>query len=474
VPAAYPPGGTPSIAHLGVGVFHRAHQAVYAQDLLDAGWASGAQIGVAMHDPTIRDVLDAQDGLFAVGVLQGNGVAACRVVGSIREMRVLAERPEDTVTRLSDPAIRTVTMTITEAGYHWSTSSAALDETSEAIRADLEDPSRPRTMPGLLTAVAARRQAERVAPLTVVSCDNLVSNGVLCRMVVTQFAALLDTRLAESIAHDTAFCSSMVDRMVPAATPERRAAISEHIGLDDRAAVATEPFSQWVVEASPGARLPPWADVGVDIVADVKPFEDLKLRIVNATHTAIAALGAARGHETIAAAYNDPPIRAFVGAVVDEELLPSIPRPCPVDIDSYVGSTLTRFADPSLGYTNRKVLTGSAEKIPQRIVPVLRANVDHGRSIQRLSFVIASWLWTIAGPQPRLGDDRVGQWIATRVPDRSDPDAVTTAFLDPSGAGAAVLVDLLAEVRVTGAVQRAARAVWRDPESALLEQAAPS
>lgn len=459
-------GATPTIAHLGVGVFHRAHQAVYAQDLLDAGYVDATEVGVSMRNPGVRDDLAAQDGLYGVGVMQRGDLTECRVIDAIDEVWVLDERPRDVVARLSDPAIRVVTITITEAGYHWSTSPGSLDTTSPAIRADLACPDQPRTMPGLLTAVAARRRAERVPPLTVVSCDNLVANGALTRRVVTEFASLLDGESSQSITDDMPFCSTMVDRMVPTPTPTSLSAMAVALGAIDRAAVVTEPFRQWVVEAAPDANLPPWDEVGVEFVEDVRPYEEIKLRVLNATHTVIAVLGAARGHATIADAYDDPSIRQFTDRTLRDEVLPSIARPCPIDLEAYVAATLERFADPSLGYTVDKVLSGGGDKIAQRIVPILRSALADGRSIDLLCFVIATWLWTVAGARAGVANDPTGTWIADRA-DASTADGAVAGLFDRGGPGGDVLGDLVDDRRVLDAVTRSAHDVWLDPAQAL-------
>lgn len=464
VPDALDDDARPGIAHIGTGVFHRAHQAVYADDLIAAGDPTAGILGVAMHRPEVRDVLAAQDSLYTVGVMGPSGLESCRVIGAIRETAVLSEDPAATVTRLSDPAISTVTMTVTEDGYHWSTTAEGLDLTSPRIAADLATPGTPTTMPGLLVAALARRRSEGTEPFTIVPCDNLIGNGAVTRRVVVQFAASIDPRLARWIDDRVPFCSTMVDRMVPATTPDARAEINAALGVDDRWPIATESFTQWVLEPAPDARLPRWDEVGVEFVTDVSAFETLKLRTLNATHSAIASVGSSVGRELVSEATVDPDVRAFVDRLLATEIVPSVAPPPGVDVDAYAATVLERFANPALEYTTAKVASGGSHKIVQRLLPIVRSSIDAGRPTDGIACVIAAWLWCLAGPgaEQRGVADPLSDRIAGSPSDRT-ADAVVARFRDDTD----VLGDLASATTFVDSITDHARAIWNDPHAAL-------
>jgi len=300
----------PGIVHLGIGAFHRAHQAVVIDDLLASGGTDWGIIGASLRSPETRDALVPQDGLYTVAVRSGAGTDH-RVIGSVLDIEVGAENPERLIARMADPAIRIVSLTVTEKGYCHTPQTGELNENHPDIVHDLANPGAPRSVPGFLVAALTRRRNSGTAPFTVLSCDNLSANGHTAGRIVTQFAALKSRDLAEWIEAEVAFPSTMVDRIVPETTDLDRAEVSSVLGMIDARPVVTEPFTQWIVEDQFPAGRPDLAAAGVQMVSDVTPFEHMKLRLLNASHSALAYLGYLAGHETIASTMTDHRFAAF-------------------------------------------------------------------------------------------------------------------------------------------------------------------
>ncbi|TIS60839.1 MAG: mannitol dehydrogenase family protein, partial [Mesorhizobium sp.] len=295
---------TPGIVHLGVGAFHRAHQAAYVDACLADGQPDWGIVGVSLRSPDTRDALAPQDGLYTLAVRDSAG-EQLEVVGSILSLLVAPEDPGAVLAALTDPRIRIVTLTITEKAY-LRAADGTLDDAHPDIVHDLANPGSPRTAHGFLTEALARRRAAGIPPFTVLCCDNLPANGATLHRLLIEFAELRDAHggtgdrpLAGYVADDVAFPSSMVDRIVPATTDADRARIGGELGFEDAWPVMTEPFRQWVIEDRFPAGRPAWEKFGVTMVEDVGPFEDMKLRLLNGAHSGIAYLGLLSGHATV-------------------------------------------------------------------------------------------------------------------------------------------------------------------------------
>lgn len=308
---------TPGIVHLGLGAFHRAHQAVVIDDCLAAGGSSWGIVGASLRSPDTRDALAPQDHLYTVAVRAAEGTEH-RVIGALLDSVVAREKPAALVDRMADPAIRIVSLTVTEKGYCHTPQTCDLDERHPDVVHDLNNFDAPRSAPGFIVAALARRRAQGLAPFTVLCCDNLAANGHTVQRIVTQFAALRSKDLGKWIADSTAFPSTMVDRIVPETTDADRDAISNALGMRDAWPVMTEPFTQWVVEDRFTAGRPDFAAAGVELVTDVKPFELMKLRLLNASHSALAYLGYLAGYETIADTMLDPHFARLAAQVMEE------------------------------------------------------------------------------------------------------------------------------------------------------------
>jgi len=398
---------TTGIVHLGIGAFHRAHQAVYLDDILATGERGWGITGVSLRSGDVRDALTPQDGLYTLAVRGAEGTAL-RVIGSIGEVLVAPDSPEAVLARLCDPAVRIVSLTVTEKGY-CRDGAGNLDMANEAIRADLADIDHPRTAPGFIIAALQRRRVAGVAPFTVLSCDNLPANGRTTKHILAQFAAALSSDLATFVEDEVACPSTMVDRIVPATTDADRAEIDAALGLSDAWPVVTEPFSQWVIEDDFPAGRPAFESVGCEMVPDVTPYEDMKLRMLNGAHSALAYLGLLAGVETVADAIATPELRAFAVALMDDAAA-TLAGIAGDDIDRYQAALLMRFANPALKHRLRQIAMDGSQKLPQRLLSAVRARLARGLPVTRHALAVAAWM-TFARRGDKL-DDPLAERIA--------------------------------------------------------------
>lgn len=395
----------PRIVHLGLGAFFRAHGAGYTED---AGGDWGI-VGVSLQRPDQRDRLAPQDGLYTTLERDGDGRRA-RVIGSVLSVLVAPEDPGAVVAALAAPTTSIVSLTVTEKGYCHNPATGRLDPAHPDIVHDLAHPDAPRSAVGFIVAGLAARRMARVKPFVVLTCDNLPANGRLLAGLVRDFAALCDTALAEWIAMNVAFPATMVDRIVPAMiatdVDDARAAI----GLTDSAPVSHEPFRQWVIEDRFGdAERPVWEKAGAQIVADVAPFEHMKLRLLNGAHSALAYLGYLAGCETIFDAVSDPVLNGFVRRLWDE-IMPMVPAPPDTDLHRYTADLLVRFANPTVRHRTWQIAMDGSQKLPQRLLGTIRERLAASLPIPSLALAVAAWIWYVGGV------DEAGQPIDVRDP----------------------------------------------------------
>jgi fructuronate reductase len=424
------------IVHLGIGAFHRAHQAVYTDDVLAAGDLGWGIVGASLRSPDTRDALEPQDGLYAMNVRDGTGDEV-RVVGAIGRVLVAPESPEALLRAMVDPRVRIVSLTVTEKGYCHDPATGDLDERHPDIVHDLAHPQAPRSAPGFIVAAAARRKAAGLEPFTVLSCDNLPSNGRTAARVLSQFAARCDADLGRFVAQEIACPSTMVDRIVPATTDADRARVTGLLGVEDRWPVMAEPFTQWVIEDSFPAGRPDWGAAGATFVADVEPFEFMKLRLLNGSHSTLAYLGYLSGRETVADAMGDAALARLVGAMMDEEVTPTL-HPLPgFDLAAYKASLLARFRNPALRHRTWQIAMDGSQKLPQRLLGPIRDRLRAGAPFDRLALGVAAWMRYVTGR------DEKGQPIDVRDPLASELRARSEA----AGLDAERLVRSLLELR---------------------------
>ncbi|MCW2665676.1 MAG: mannitol dehydrogenase-like protein [Frankiales bacterium] len=399
---------TTGIVHLGVGGFHRAHEALYVDRLLAAGHTGWGICGVGTQpfDRRMRDVLRAQDGLYTLVVKHPDGRREPQVVGSLVDYLYAPDDSEAVVERLAAQTTRIVSLTITEGGYSVDPLTGRFQPREPAVLLDLQPGAQPTSVLGLVTEALSRRRSRGLPPFTVLSCDNVPQNGRVCHEAFSGFATWRDAELGAWVREHVAFPSSMVDRITPGTTDEDRAAVADLLGVVDDWPVVCEPYLQWVLEDRWSAGSPPWADVGVQLVEDVHAYELMKLRLLNAGHQALGYLGYLAGHRTTDQACADPPFAAFLLGYLEHEATPTL-RPVPgVDLARYRRTLLERFANPAVRDTLARLCAESSDRIPTFLLPVVREQLAHGGPVERSALVVAAWA------RYAQGIDEQGQPIA--------------------------------------------------------------
>jgi len=382
------------IVHLGVGGFHRAHQAMYLDRLMSSGealdWAV-CGVGVLPHDVRMRDALTGQDGLYTLVLKHPDGTLEGRVIGSIVEFLLAPDDPEAVLEKMASPEIRIVSLTVTEGGYNVNPVTGEFDAADPAVRADLEPGAVPATTFGLVTEALRRRRDRGVPPFTVQSCDNIQGNGDVAHRMFSAFARLKDPELAGWIEEHVPFPNSMVDRITPVTTEDDRAMVAERFGVDDAWPVVAEPFTQWVVEDRFADGRPPYEKVGAQLVDDVEPYELMKLRLLNASHQALCYLGYLAGHRYAHEVCADETFVRFLRGYMAREGAPTL-LPVPgVDLEEYQATLIERFANPHVRDTLARLCAESSDRIPTWLVPVIRANLASGGEVHRSAAVVAAW-----------------------------------------------------------------------------------
>ncbi|MEU8264884.1 mannitol dehydrogenase family protein [Micromonospora sp. NPDC048999] len=393
------------VAHLGIGAFHRAHQAVFTELAAAAtGRDDWGIAGVTQRSASVREQLMPQDGLYSV-LERGADQVSLRVVGSVREVLFAGADPAAVLDRIADPAVRLVTLTVTEKGYRRG-GAGGLDRSDPEVAADLAGRP-PRTAVGQLVRGLQRRRSQSGAPITVLSCDNLSDNGQVLRALVHDFVDALPsseaTGLADWIAASTRFPSSMVDRIVPATTDKDRTDARRILGLEDRGVIVAEPFSQWVIEDDFAADRPAWERAGAVLTADVAGWEAVKLRLLNASHSLLAYLGALSGYDTIAAALTDDRLAGAVEALMVEDVTPTLRVPDGLDLADYRRQVLTRFANPALRHRTVQVAMDGSQKLPVRVLGTVRDRLSAGAVPRHAALTVAAWMVYVAQGRDRRG-----------------------------------------------------------------------
>jgi mannitol 2-dehydrogenase len=384
----------PGVVHVGVGGFHRAHQAMYHDRLMNAGasldWGI-CGVGVMAEDRRMQQVLNAQDGLYTLVLKHSDGTYEPRVIGSIVEYLFAPDDPEAVIEKMAAPCTRIVSLTVTEGGYNINDVTGEFDPTNPDVLADLEPDAVPRTTFGLITEALRRRRKQGLAPFTVMSCDNLQGNGELTRRVFTTFARLRELELGDWVEREVRFPNSMVDRITPVTTDADRDEVRDRFGIDDRWPVVCEPYTQWVLEDSFTAGRPPYEQAGVQVVDQVEPYELMKLRLLNAGHQAMAYFGYLCGYRLVHEAARDPLFRSFLLGYMDTEATPTLPAVPGVDLGTYKHTLIERFSNPQVRDTIARLCAQSSDRIPKWLLPVVRQQLASGGEIRRSAAVVASW-----------------------------------------------------------------------------------
>jgi fructuronate reductase len=432
-------------AHIGVGAFHRCHQAEYTEDALEAGADDRAEIGINIRPPSIGEQLTPQDGFYTRMLVEGDKAEA-RAVGSIGRVLDADREPEKAVAALADPGIDVVTMTVTEKGYCHVPASGVLDWDRPEIVGDLKRASRRQSLPGFLAEMLSKRMAAK-APVTLISCDNIPGNGHILRNVVASFSEAADKPLAAWIADNVRFPSTMVDRIVPATRPEDLKRVEELAGYRDEGVVVGEPFRQWVIEDDFNRPRPRWDVAGAEFVKDVEPYEFIKMRVLNACQTALSYLGALSGLGTTCDDVNDPSLKDFAERMILDETAAVLPDVPSMQVGPYLKLTLSRLANPAIRHSNHQIATDGSQKINQRILQPLRDRMARGLPSPLLETAISGWVAYLAKSQPGFGaawaaNDQIMPFVADIARQSSgDIGAFTKLFVG----NRAIFGDRLAE-----------------------------
>ncbi|TCO71316.1 mannitol dehydrogenase family protein [Rhodovulum euryhalinum] len=394
------PGYLPSahgvgIVHLGLGAFHKAHQAPYTDTALAVAAGDWRIAGVSLRSPKPTLQLGPQNGLFTLIERDSKGSRA-RVIGAIARALCLGPDRAAVMDALTAPATRIVSLTVTEKGYGVDRSTGGIDRGHKAIAHDLLHPDAPIGVAGLLILALGLRRAAGVAPFTVLCCDNLPDNGALVRGLLVDFARHAAPDLADHIAAEVAFPATMVDRITPASTEATRAAARQMTGCLDEAAVEAESFCQWVIEDHFPTGRPAWEAAGALFVSDVRPYEEMKLRMLNGAHSMLAYAGFMAGHAHVADVMADRALARLVhrhlGAAA--ATLPPLPD---VDLEAYAAALMGRFANPHLRHATFQIAMDGTEKLPQRILAPAVAALEAGQPIDAFAFATAAWMRYVRG-----------------------------------------------------------------------------
>jgi mannitol 2-dehydrogenase len=379
--------------HIGVGGFHRAHQAVYLDDLLALDgterWGE-CGIGVLKSDDRMRDALLSQDFLYTV-VERSATVQSARVIGSLTGYLYAPEAPEAAIERMAAPDTRIVSLTITEGGYFIDEGTGEFVADHPGIQHDLLHPTEPSSSLGLIAAALDLRRQRALPPFTVMSCDNLQGNGHVIQKVLLAFTGLSNPALQQWIAANVVFPNSMVDRITPATIPADIAAVSQRFALDDAWPVVTEPFRQWVVEDTFCNGRPQWEKVGVQLVPDVAAYEIMKMRLLNGSHLAMAYLGALSDFPFVQDVMANPLFTSFIQSFM-EEVTPVVPKIPGTSVTDYKQTLIERFSNPTINDQVTRICSEGSAKIPKWLLPSIQELLDRGAPIKLLSLVVASWI----------------------------------------------------------------------------------
>ncbi|TWU35732.1 Mannitol 2-dehydrogenase [Novipirellula aureliae] len=387
---------TAGIVHVGVGGFHRSHEAFYTDELLQSSDASRwgiCGVGLRAADRRMASILKEQDYLYSVIVKHPDGHRETRVIGSIVDYLMGCDDPAAVIDRMADAKTKIVSLTITEGGYNVDPDTGDFDRSNPDALHDVENPSNPKLVFGYLTAALKKRRQAGLPAFTVQSCDNILHNGDLTKQMLLSFARMQDSELADWIESEVCFPNAMVDRITPVTTDADIEYLQSEFKLVDNWPVACEPFRQWVVEDRFSNGRPKWQDVGVQFVADVTPYEKMKLRLLNAGHSVLGILGAIHGYQTIDECMRDDLFVTYLRQFFDHEVTPVLDPVPGIDLNEYKRTLVERFGNPSIGDQLSRICLESSSKLPVFLIPTIRENLSRGAGLEHAALVIAAWCY---------------------------------------------------------------------------------
>jgi fructuronate reductase len=421
------------IVHLGIGAFQRAHQAAFTQPLLaaDPRWGT---LGASLRHSATRDALAPQDRLYTLAERDGSG-ERLTVMATLTGIVSAPAEAGQLLAHLAAADTRIVSLTITEKGYGRG-ADGGLDAGDPAIRRDLARDALPRTAPGLLVAALHARREAGIPPFAVLSCDNLPANGRTTARILADYARLAFPGLGDWITQEVSCPDTMVDRIVPATTEADRLRVAAALGAEDAWPVLAEPFRQWVIEDRFPLGRPAWEQTGATLVADVRPWEEMKLRLLNGAHSAIAYLGQLAGWETVADAMADPALFRFVGGLMAEAST-TLHLPPGTDLPGYRDSLLARFCNPALRHRTAQIAADGSQKMPQRLFATGAERLQAGHGVAHVALAIAAWLRAAGGQddggRPIAFDDPIAARLAELGRPQQDAGTIARRFFAEPG-----------------------------------------
>jgi len=384
------------IVHIGVGGFHRSHQAYYIHQLLSKynllEWGI-CGIGLRDADRRMGDILKKQDYLYTLVIQHPDGTDSIKIIGSIHEFLLAEDTPNLVINKMAHPDTKIVSLTITEGGYNFNPTTGDFNFENPDIQHELAHPNEPKTIYGYLTAALRKRQANGLPPFTILSCDNIHHNGDVTRKMVLAFAKKQDAELADWIEKEVGFPNSMVDRITPITTSEITDYLKNAHGIIDEWCVVCEPFIQWVIEDRFSNRKPPLEKIGVQFVHDVTPYEKMKIRLLNAGHSVLGITGAIYGHPTIDACMKDEIFAKFMRQFMDKEATSILGNIEGINIEQYKDILEERFANPNIKDGVSRICSESSAKLPKFLIPTLLENLENGGGIKYTTFILAAWCY---------------------------------------------------------------------------------
>ncbi|MDX2028998.1 MAG: mannitol dehydrogenase family protein [Alphaproteobacteria bacterium] len=404
------------IVHVSLGAFHRSHQAVYTDDTLaqkPGSWGI-CGVGALPSDKNLIDGLQAQNTLYSVA-MKGPKTTDVRIVGSLREAMLMPGNVQAVLKRLEDPAVKILSLTITEKGYCHNPQTGKLNEKNPAIVHDLANPNEPQSVIGLIVAALRWRQQQGAAPFTVLSCDNLPGNGHKTADIVTALARLQDEKLANWIEANVAFPNTMVDRITPVTTAADKVSLTERFGYTDEALVVCEPFCQWILEDKFTLGRPAWENVGAQFVGDVYPYELAKIRLLNVIHTVLAYPAFLMGFVHVHEGASDALLARYARKVMDDEITSTLPPVPGLDLEPYKTTILERFANPAILDTWERICSDGSSKIANQLVPIVYERLTKGQDVKGLALLVAAWFRYLTGVQDDKSTYTLNDPLAARL-----------------------------------------------------------
>ena len=382
------------IVHVGIGGFHRAHQAFYTEELLENfGVAEWGICGIALlpHDKKIYDTLVAQDELYTLMITEADGTTTARVIGSITEYLFAPENPDAVIEKMAHPDVKIITLTITEGGYNFNPATGKFMSETPSIQADINNPDKPATIFGYLTQAFKRKKERGLKRLTIQSCDNIQQNGEVARKMLLSYIALAEPELLGWVAEHISFPNSMVDRITPVTSPEAIGQLRDMFTIDDAWPVICEPFCQWIIEDDFVNGRPEWDLVGAQFVKDVHPYEKMKIRLVNGGHVALGFTGYLAGYRFVYETMADPVFFSFIQDFLNEDVTPILDNVPEINIEEYKKTLMQRFANPHIKDQLTRIFSESSAKIPKFLLPTINEQLAKGVVSKRAALILAAW-----------------------------------------------------------------------------------